>query len=488
MRTIKRISLQLNKSKQKEIDNLIEAYCKEKDKWLVFLSSNKNIRYTKQFRFLRDSLVKDGYKSPYGLPPSHWKNALDDACKQMDMYWQATFTGFKKYVASNENFNEKQKHWCFSIMKNYEAFSDVRCFKYPSLKACDDAKLIGKAGNFLNRLITKQVKNMPRVKLVRSMSLTSNVYSLKEKGGKQFVSVSSLTKGKPIVIPLLGYTAAPKGQAHFGSVKLVKKSKCIEVQYTADIKYGAKVTTENIVAVDIGYTEVFTDDLGNQYGTNLGALISSRSDKLTDKDRKRNKLRALYNKHVEKGNYKKAKRIKKYNLGEEKRSTLSIKTKTAITCEVNASINKLLRERTPETLVTEKLSNQFTAKSGKKWNRRLNQWVRGELQERIEFKTMVGCSNHKQVNPAYTSQTCPQCGYLDKGNRSGDKFQCLQCGHSGHADWIAALNLKSRYSDQEITMYSSAASVKKILDERFHRHFETLNGGRFVPELENIPY
>ena len=42
------------------------------------------------------------------------------------------------------------------------------------------------------------------------------------------------------------------------------------------------------------------------------------------------------------------------------------------------------------------------------------------------------------VDPAYTSQTCAQCGAL--GVRRGDVFSCTTCGHS-HADVQAALNI-----------------------------------------------
>jgi Putative transposase DNA-binding domain. len=35
---------------------------------------------------------------------------------------------------------------------------------------------------------------------------------------------------------------------------------------------------------------------------------------------------------------------------------------------------------------------------------------------------------HEQVNPAYGSQTCIRCGFVDAGNRNGDRFKCLHCG------------------------------------------------------------
>lgn len=45
------------------------------------------------------------------------------------------------------------------------------------------------------------------------------------------------------------------------------------------------------------------------------------------------------------------------------------------------------------------------------------------------------------VNPAYTSQTCAKCGHVAAGNRHGEEFRCLACGHIAHADVNAAINV-----------------------------------------------
>lgn len=48
------------------------------------------------------------------------------------------------------------------------------------------------------------------------------------------------------------------------------------------------------------------------------------------------------------------------------------------------------------------------------------------------------------VDPAYTSQRCNRCGYVDKRNRDRARFDCLNCGHSDDADHNAALNIRDR--------------------------------------------
>ncbi|MFI7151771.1 RNA-guided endonuclease InsQ/TnpB family protein [Nonomuraea sp. NPDC050022] len=49
------------------------------------------------------------------------------------------------------------------------------------------------------------------------------------------------------------------------------------------------------------------------------------------------------------------------------------------------------------------------------------------------------------VDPAYTSQACPDCGHISRANRPArGRFVCARCGLAGHADHIAARNIATR--------------------------------------------
>ncbi|MEV6841695.1 transposase, partial [Streptomyces sp. NPDC051133] len=49
------------------------------------------------------------------------------------------------------------------------------------------------------------------------------------------------------------------------------------------------------------------------------------------------------------------------------------------------------------------------------------------------------------VDPAYTSQTCAECGHVDKRNRVGQGlFICPRCGVVAHADRNASRNIATR--------------------------------------------
>ncbi|KUJ35992.1 transposase [Streptomyces sp. NRRL F-5122] len=46
------------------------------------------------------------------------------------------------------------------------------------------------------------------------------------------------------------------------------------------------------------------------------------------------------------------------------------------------------------------------------------------------------------VDPRNTSRQCPECGHTAKENRpTQEKFHCVSCGHSAHADTVGAINI-----------------------------------------------
>ena len=65
-----------------------------------------------------------------------------------------------------------------------------------------------------------------------------------------------------------------------------------------------------------------------------------------------------------------------------------------------------------------------------------------------QFETLLlykaksaGCEVVK-INPAYTSQTCSECGVISRSSRKSQAvFECISCGHQAHADTNAARNI-----------------------------------------------
>lgn len=66
----------------------------------------------------------------------------------------------------------------------------------------------------------------------------------------------------------------------------------------------------------------------------------------------------------------------------------------------------------------------------------------GEFFRQLSYKAEWNNGMLVKVEPAYTSQTCSQCGCVDKKNRKTQKsFKCQSCGFKENADLNAAINI-----------------------------------------------
>lgn len=71
-------------------------------------------------------------------------------------------------------------------------------------------------------------------------------------------------------------------------------------------------------------------------------------------------------------------------------------------------------------------------------------WPFYQLRATLEYKVALNNCRTIAVNPAYTSQTCPKCGHIERGNRNKKlhEFKCCTCGYRSNDDRVAAMNLQ----------------------------------------------
>jgi putative transposase-like DNA-binding protein len=82
------------------------------------------------------------------------------------------------------------------------------------------------------------------------------------------------------------------------------------------------------------------------------------------------------------------------------------------------------------------------------------------------------------VNPAYSSQMCPSCGYVSRSNRSDIKFICRGCGRKSHADVVGGINLLGRSEDKQVGLDDHPSAVKALLRERYRLRRDSSSGGQ----------
>ena len=61
---------------------------------------------------------------------------------------------------------------------------------------------------------------------------------------------------------------------------------------------------------------------------------------------------------------------------------------------------------------------------------------------KLKYKAEMHNTIIREINPAFSSQRCYQCGYTEKSNRiSQSEFHCKVCSYSNNADRNASLNI-----------------------------------------------
>ncbi|MHB1335925.1 MAG: RNA-guided endonuclease InsQ/TnpB family protein [Candidatus Humimicrobiaceae bacterium] len=97
-----------------------------------------------------------------------------------------------------------------------------------------------------------------------------------------------------------------------------------------------------------------------------------------------------------------------------------------------------------------------TAKTNHKQRQRLgstlHNWPFDQLKQFIEYKAKELGIVVNLIDPAYTSQECPICHYVDSLSRNGIYFRCRACGYTSHADRVGAMNIVNRQPCDVVTV------------------------------------
>jgi IS605 OrfB family transposase len=186
------------------------------------------------------------------------------------------------------------------------------------------------------------------------------------------------------------------------------------VQFSFEIETGKKKTGINAIGIDTGIKALASINNGTQFGLDTESLIE---------------------------------RIKRCEHG----SNGQKQARRAFKQRINEVVQEIVKEfKHIDLVVVERLKNmnyksKLKRRLSKNMRRSIGTWAYRYWLMRLEQACETNRVSFRSVAPFYTSQTCPSCGHVDRGNRVGQVFQCLKCGHTGNADIIAAGNILTRF-------------------------------------------
>src|SRR5713226_2873835 len=308
----------------------------------------------------------------------------------------------------------------------------------------------------------KRYKGLDQPPKYASPTLIYNYgYDYSFKAGQQ---VSVLTLQGRIILPYQDYdqhvTLIQQG-ATVGAAKLwydkSHKQFYLLVSLGLDIHEPTSETLPGVVGIDVGMRYLATTaTMTNDSHFYPGKRVRARADHY-----------ARLRKRLQKKGTRSATRRKIALGGRERRLKLQVNHTIAKSIVATHPYTLIgledltgIRERTKRRRRRRKKNGKGTepvSKKARRANRHASQWAFAELHSMIAYKAALSRSSLAiKVDPDYTSQACPLCGYTDKRNRPGKGLlficrneQCPYRKRTGrpytlHADLVGARNIAMR--------------------------------------------
>ncbi|BAZ11631.1 transposase [Calothrix sp. NIES-4071] len=358
-------------------------------------------------------------------------------CKRIPKHTGAELT--KQQIAENY-VADKQRKKAFDALKSFETIKTIP---------------------WLHRYFRMEYKR-GRCNQNRQIVYQQQAYTCK-RISRYFVKleVQGLERGKRITL-IVKSNRIIKGQIRLirsenGSLEIHH----LETLYNRD--YCELINRQPEIGLDRGYTEVFYTSNNQALGTDFGAQLNKKTDRITNIGRNRSKLWSLaYVRY--KNNPQKAQRIIENNLGNKTELRRRIKDDAYINTVVNTACKTATKQATTvhvESLIEQIRSNHKLSRRAKN---RLEKWEKGTVKDRLTHWSLRNNTNLNWVNGAYTSQIDHRNGTL-LGTRNGDNFTTYD-RVVFHSDHNAAMNVLHRGLDTEITRFMKYTEVQAVLLRR----------------------
>ena len=280
----------------------------------------------------------------------------------------------------------------------------------------------------------KRFEKLCKFRELSGIDLHPSLISFK---GTTQVSLSTL-RGRMVIPVTFGREFPYKVKFIRKSARLIyrKDLNAFFISVFVDVPEEPPITPEGWLGVDVGIANIAADSLGNLYGGDevikkrehfkglRKALQKKKSKRRKQRKSTRSVRRALKRVSRREKNFV---RVTLHTIAKQ-----IVATAKALSLGIALEDLKGARGRIPLKVRKQKRYQHAS-------------WAYRQLQFFIAYKAALSGVPVAFVDARGTSRTCPECGFMDKKNRSSQaKFLCGKCGYTGHADIVAACNLALR--------------------------------------------
>jgi IS605 OrfB family transposase len=265
------------------------------------------------------------------------------------------------------------------------------------------------------------------------------------------------------------------------TAKITRKATGYYLQLTIETENATYKESDKCVGLDMGAVAIFTDDLGRQSEAKRYAKIQKKRLNRLQRQASRQKD----NSNNQRKTYAKLARVHEKIARQRKGRNAQLAHKVTSEYQTVILEDLKLKNMTAAAKPKEREDGNGYKQNGKKRKSGLNKVLLdnaiGQLRTFIENKANERGRKVIRVNPKYTSQTCLNCGNIDKANRvSQSKFKCTSCGYEAHADQNAAANILIRgLQDEFLRAIGSLIKFPVSLIGKYPGL-----AGKFTPDLD----
>lgn len=245
------------------------------------------------------------------------------------------------------------------------------------------------------------------------------------------------------LVKVKGLSARWLDSVAISTLKISKEAETYYLQLTGNLPIVSIKPSNKACGLDVGLQYIYADDVGKVVEPpRFYRWFEKRLRRLqrqVSRQEKNSKNQIKTRQKIAKTHAKIKRQRRSFN---HKLSTFLVRKFGGIAVE-NIQIKNLNRRPKPK-LREDGLGwerNNATAKSG--LNKSFADAGLGQLLQMTEQKAQVADREFVKVDPAYTSQTCPQCGMVKKKSLSQRTHQC-DCGYIEQRDVAAAINIRAK--------------------------------------------
>lgn len=378
-----------------------------------------------------------GIRTQLGLPSAYFDPAIVEAVADIKGMWGMLKNKIGTLITVNENLSDEDRIYLRTILKLDKLYAAVLCHeKYEMPKRAQGLNIDVERLNNLLRRLTRKYLTKPKADRADCFSIAPSGYAYRDGA----LCIASRTAGQRIPLPLKDDHICDR------QIRICLKEDSVALALPVETKVRKHKDYDGTIYIHIGYQDMFTLSNGNVYGQAMGEITSSETQRLTQKNKERAKMRSMYQNSMTSGEEGQAKRIADNNLGTQKYDRRKEKERAKTQAFINTEINRMLAKEKPQRIViTKPVTVGKTKLASKSANRKLSRSFNGYVRERLSYKCRLHSIELVEINSKGTGSICSCC--RAEGKRQPDGFWCPSCGYKTTISLNGARNIEQKYNN-----------------------------------------